>query len=253
MFELLSRPCLDSRGIEQFTSLLSDQELDLNGTEKSTGYSLLLFLCHYNQSSAIYNHLNALLQTNRVEVNQRGNDMWNALSVVCFRHRGPRLFQVVKLLIKHGIIVNNTNMSGWNPLYALSSNANCEKNQLFDTIKVLVNARIKLNVKNKNNCHFLVPLTKNHHQNPDFEKIVRFLVSAELDINATNSSGKHICLAILEEIVGSSNISEGDLIKIEQLFIGLGMLPSLIRDDAVRILKNNGFKEDSKIMQLFLQ
>jgi len=161
--------------------------------------------------------------------------MWNALSVVCFRHRGPRLFQVVKLLIKHRIIVNNTNKSGWNPLYALSSNADCEKNQLFDTIKVLVNARIKLNVKNKNNCHFLVPLTKNHHQNPDFEKTVRFLVSAGLDINATNSLGKHIFLAILEEIVSTSNISEGDLIKIEQLFIGLGMLPSLIRDDAVRI------------------
>jgi hypothetical protein len=155
--------------------------------------------------------------------------MWNALSVVCFRHRGPRLLKLVEFLIQNGIVVNNTNESGWNPLFALSSNLECEKSNFFGIINVLIDAGIKINNRSKNDCHFLIPLTTNHHQNPDFEKIIQFLVTMNgLDINATNSKGKHIFIIILEKLVDSKT-REDDLFKIVKLFIAFGISPRIRR------------------------
>ena len=126
-----------------------------------------------------------------MNVNAKSNDGWDALQTICLRHGGNRLLVIVELLIEQGIDVNNSS-TGWNALFALSSNIHgiTKEVRLFKIVQALVNAGLNVNTVAKNGQNILVPLTETSFRHPDFTMTVRFLIEKGLDVKVKNTKGE---------------------------------------------------------------
>ena len=100
--ELCSRPDLNLFAIQRFRALICDKGLNLNCVEDSTGYSPLLFLCLHHQSDRDCEHIEFLLQSNRVDVNVRGDDDYTALRLLCKFLIKKNLVSILSLRVLNG-------------------------------------------------------------------------------------------------------------------------------------------------------
>ena len=247
MFELCSRAELYGEEINRFRMLVSDLE-DLNGIEDSSGLNPLLFLCHYSQSSRLCCLVKTLLLTKKIDVNKKGRDGSNALTVACRRHVGSGLLEIVELLIDQGIEVNHTNALGENAIFALGCNQNIRHDvSLLEIVTALIDARIDVNAQHISGFNVMYPLIKNHCDHPDFAKTARFLVSKGVSVNIINVTGKHCFIAILESLVGS--IKDDSLTRIIQIFI-ICKVNLSVKNDALKILLDRGYDEYSQVISL---
>ena len=88
--------------VRRFRALVSDRELNLDCIDDDTGYSPLLLLCLYQQCDKVCEHIDFLLQSNRVDVNLQAGDEYTALRLLCKYHTGKNLVSILSLLILHG-------------------------------------------------------------------------------------------------------------------------------------------------------
>ena len=158
-----------------------------------------------------------LLGSNQVDTTAMDKLGLNALFIVCFNYHGKNLLEIVKLLIRYKIDVNNLSGFGWNPLFALCSNGGLLDDRIFEIVQTLVNAGLDIKAKALNGENMLVSFTERYCSHIDFTKMVQFVIEKGLEINVKNTKGET-----------------------------MGLI-------AVGILKKSGFlKDDSDIVKLFL-
>ena len=253
--ELCSRPHLNKDSVDRFRQLTSDQDLNHDCTDDH-GNTPLLLLCRNNQDDSLYKHVQCLLESKRVYPNLTGMDGVNSLSAVCLNYGGKCLLEVVKLLVRRGINVNNTSLYGFNALFSLFSNAK-EKmdSRLFEVVKVLVDSGLNANAKTNNGLNVLITLTENHNQHPDYAKIVRFLVKNGLDVNVKSTKGRPAFHSLCK-VLSHARLSNSHFISILQLLIDCGVAVST-RDsdgyDALDVLRRCSYPEHSSVIQFLMR
>lgn len=176
---LCSRPNLRKASVDRFGVLILDKNLNLNCTDESTGLTPLLLLCLNNQSDSLYEHVQLLLQSERVNAHATSRDRSNGLLLVCHHYGGKKLLEIVQLFLRQGIDVKHSSRSEMNALFALISNQKeVQDPRLFDTVKLLVDAGVDAGAKC---CGLSVfdKLAARHNQHPDFAKIIEFLRKKE--------------------------------------------------------------------------
>ena len=207
---LCSRPHLGRASIDRFNVLILDKTINLNCTDQS-GLTPLLLLCLNNQSDSLYEHVQLLLQSERVNVHVTTRDRWNALLLACHHYGGKKLLEIVKLFIHQGIDVKQTNRTEMNALFALISNQSEEQDpRLFDIVKSLVDAGLDASAK----CSGLSVfdnLTRKHGQHQDFSRIVQYLTKKEVAVNGNQTCifFIHIHLLLIFSIFFLDNITRG--------------------------------------------
>ena len=253
--ELCSRSYLEERNGERLCQLVSNDNLNVNVIDENTGRTPFLTLCYNNQNDSLCRHAQYLLRRNKnIDINAKGNDGLDALSTVCFKYGGKRLFQIVELLINRGIDINNSSFYVPNALFALVTNQRRfsykSDSNLYQIVKALVDAGVDPNKTNNDGLNVLFLLIKNYHWHADFGKIVSFLVGKGLNVNVRNLVGKHLFLILCEKFHENQ-----DLFHIFKLLIDCGMDVS-VQDDkgssGVDILRTFGLEDDSKVIQLLL-
>ena len=250
--ELCRLPHLNRPGVDRLKTLASDEQVNLNCCDKY-GRSPLLLLCFYNQSDSLYKYVQYLLQSKRVDVNLTSSIGWNPLPTVCNIYGGRKLLEIVKLFIRYNIDLKSTsNRTGWNVLFALILNPQLGPDpRLFEIIKVLVDAGLDVNYKDKDGTNILLALTEKHHRHPDYAKIVRFLADKGLNVNVKSVKGKPVVHMICELLA-----RDKDLVPVIKLLIHCGV-DVFARDDegdnTYNVLKKYGFYDDSEAIRLILR
>jgi len=100
--ELCSRVDLNSAAIQRFRALVCDKELNVNCIEEASGHSPLLVIISNNQSDRDYEHIEFLLQSNRVNVTLKGKDGWAVLGILSNCHSRKNLVSIFTLLLLYG-------------------------------------------------------------------------------------------------------------------------------------------------------
>jgi len=258
LLELCSRPFLNKRTVDRLRELVSDEEVNLHCTEAKTGRTPMLLLLHNNQNDCLFKHIQFLLQSNKVDIYAKDNDNCDALLTACCRYGGKQLFEIVNLLLSRGIPVNNSSELCTNALFALTRNDNNKNigNRLLKIVKMLVKSGLNCNAKMDDGLNVLVPFTKRYYDHSDLAKIIRVLVKNGLDLNVTNLAGKPAFLILCQTLTGDCNLEEEKLVSIVQFLIKCG-INAHVKDgtgvDALSILRQRGYQQYSKIVQLLLR
>ena len=107
-----------------------DGDADVNGVD-SEGNTPLLLLCQHNKSESLYRCMEILLTSpntenenkSAVNVNHQNKNGFNALLYLCKSSQHEKLKEVIQLLIKHGIDLNQTDTQrGMSALQLLCEN-----------------------------------------------------------------------------------------------------------------------------------
>ena len=251
LMDLCSLSELDSTQTKRFRLLVSKKWLNLNCLDAATDRTPLLLLCYHNQSEQLYNLIQYLLGQKSVNPHAFDGEGQNALLIVCFRHRGESLRDVIDLLLRYDVQVNCTRNGCWNALFALTCDKNGQKFSsdapLFNIVKTLVNNGLQLNAKLQSGNNILVNLTLGLQYHPDFPAIIRFLVSKGVDPNAKNGYGEHALIILCKKFVDDKN-----LFNIMRLFIDCGSNVFVKNRDglnALDILRNNDYAESSDVVK----
>lgn len=176
---LCSRPHLDQASIDRFNALILDATVNLNCIED--GQTPLLMICKNNQSENLYEHVQSLLKTERIDINAQGRDQSNTLATVCKYYGGKKLLEIVQLLLRQGIDASHTNSYGLNALFALTSNrSDALDPRLYEIVKALVDGGLDALAKCKDGFKVFDNLQRRHSQHHDFAKIIDFITKKEI-------------------------------------------------------------------------
>lgn len=100
--ELCSRADLNYAAVQRFRALVCDRDLNVNCIEGASGHSPLLVISSNNQSDRDYEHIEFLLQCNRVNLTLKGNDGWAVLGLLSNYHSRKNLVSIFILLFLYG-------------------------------------------------------------------------------------------------------------------------------------------------------
>lgn len=221
--------CVDSNGLTPLLLVVNRTRYSENNfqarkesseqeTEEQTCKSI-------SESDFIFQVLTIFTENDELEVSCRQKDGANALHVICRYYQGDNLIDLVKLLIKKGIDVNQTTRVGSN---ALNLNAQCAYDQrgkllnlvnplceiyanyryadgsnallilcqyyrgdnLLEIVKLFIDNKTNINHCNSKGWNVLLILCQ-HYKNENLFEIVQLLIKNGIDINQTNNNGNN--------------------------------------------------------------
>jgi ankyrin repeat protein len=81
----------------------------------------------------------------KIDVNCKTQDGWNALHLVCRYYKKNDLIDIVRLLLKQQIDINSQENNGWNALHFVCRYQ--PRNNLMNLVRLLIEHKIDKNVK----------------------------------------------------------------------------------------------------------
>ena len=189
--------------LERLGELAVDIEVDANCTDLE-GRSPLLLLCLYSQGIDLCPYVEVLFQRDSVYLDFKDKNGWNALITVCFHYDGPKLLDIVQLLIRHGIGVNETSGYNWTALYAICSNYNGDVPELLDVVRLLIYKGVVINANATDGTNCLIALCSHHHGHSDFVATFRMLIKNGVDVSTKNSKGMTALHILCEKYTGEN-------------------------------------------------
>ena len=200
-----------------------DKEIDPNKQDASSRTPLqILFYCNHSKGRSLFRMTRALLQRNCVDLQVKDEDDWNVLLAACFFSCcGSHLFDIVRLLVDHGIDLRATNRRGWTVLHALC----CRPNQrgfvpdMLEIIQFLLYNGVNLHTKSADGSNALSAFVSNHYNHPQLSSIVRLMVLNCIDVNAVNFVNQNTLAILCSKYDGD----ERELFNIAKLLIEHGI------------------------------
>ena len=189
--------------LKRLGELAIDIEVDANCTDLE-GRSPLLLLCLYSQGIDLCPYVEVLLRRDSVYLDFKDKNGWNALITVCFHYDGPKLLDIVQLLIRHGIGVNETSGYNWTALYAICSNYNGDVPELLDVVQRLIYEGVVINANATDGTNCLIALCSHHHGHSDFVATFRMLIKNGVDVSPKNSKGMTALHILCEKYTGEN-------------------------------------------------
>ena len=100
---------------------------------------------------------------------------------------GNNLLDIIRLLLEAKIDVNSKNKFSWNCLIALVEKQHNHRDLVY-ILKLLIASKIDVNVKDENGMNSLIYLCEKYNGN-NFPETVRILIKGGIFVNAVNSQG----------------------------------------------------------------
>ncbi|XP_046457050.1 death-associated protein kinase 1-like [Daphnia pulex] len=208
LFKLLGAPYVD---LEEVKSLI-DEGVDINCANEE-GFTPFLHLIKGCNTKTNLKETMQFLIENKIHVNSKDNDGWNALHFLCRLYGKPDLIDLIQMLVRSEMSVASTDNEGRNALHLLCKHYRL--NNLDAIIVILIDNGIDAKSYTKENLNAL-HFSCIYYGRENLIGVVKLLIERGIDVNLKNNSGETALQALCR------NYRYAKWIKIIQMLIQSG-------------------------------
>ena len=222
LMKLCSQKFLGASALNQFSDLVSDDQVDINYVD-AKGLSPLLALCLQHKKASLLHCIVLMLKRQDLNINWRhganvggSTGCFNALAMVCRYYPETNLFEIVQLLLDRGAQPDVTDRNGNNALIAIC--ANYKHEDLMEIVQLLLKTKkIDLNVTNSSEKWTALFALCYNYKGDNLLDVIKLLVENGADVNIKDKLGWNCLLAAAVE-----QRHHRDLVEIIRFFISNG-------------------------------
>ena len=197
-----------------FRQFALDEEVNVNHFD-SEGLTPLLNLTWNHRSIRLYECIKILLSRPDLDINVKEMDeRANALAMVCRYYSGHKLYDIVELLLDHKIQLDSKNKNDENALMGLC--INYKKENIADIVRLLLSQPAvlqSLNAVNKDMGWNALVLLCYHYSGRNLLDVARFLLEQGIQIDTECNKNDNALVAVC------SNYKQDSLLDVVKLLI----------------------------------